>query len=315
MTILNVDNMASIWATCCNLSIRATSRNLRNTIPNHLQQNKIFQSSHTNRSFSTSSILQQKENDLEGLKQNPYYEKYSKKIEDVKSSAAKEYLKNISINGQTGSQEEGLLLTPDGKLGSKYDVARHNSLMSPEKKLENILDINLLDDKTSEEISVMWTEAHKDKTAIVAVIPADVWETLSSRFVEHNTFLLPLPKNNGYEYMVIQFEGKQAHFTSLCNYQRYGENSPECLNLVYYPDLVDTKGMVLMSGEYDKNTITFEEATCLSVQLLCYYGVNSEPKKLGHLERFTYNTEEFSHFDLIAELESSKNIPIPSSYR
>ena len=300
---------------CCNIAVRSSPRYLRNVPPNHLPRNEILPRRYKNRFFSTSCASHHKESDLEGLKNNPYYDKYSKKIEDVKNSAAKEYLKNLSINGQMGSQDEDILVTPDGELGSKYDVAKHNSLMSPEKKLENILDADLLGGKASEEISVMWTEAHLDKTAIVAVIPADVWETLSSRFLEHNTFLLPLPKNNGYEYMVIQFEGKQAHFTSLCNYQRYGENSPECLNLVYYPDLVDTKGMVLMSGEYDKNTITYEEATCLSVQLLCYYGVNSEPKKLAHLERFTYNTEEFSHFDLIAELESSKNIPLPSSYR
>ena len=298
--------------------IRATSRNMISTFTNYIsrsQQRIWFSSCSTTRLFTSTCIRQHKDGDLDELKKNPYYEKYSKKIENVKNSATKDYLKNISINGQMHQQEGDLLVTPSGELGSRQDIAKHNSLMSPEKKLEKILDVGLLSDKTPEEISKMWTEAHQDKTAIVAVIPADVWETLSSRFVEHNTFLLPLPRNDGYEYMVIQFEGKQAHFTSLYSYQRYGENSPECLNLVYYPDLVESKGMVLMAGEYDKNTMTYEEAMCLSVQLLCYYGVNSEPKKLAHLERFTYNTDEFSHFDLIAELESSKNIPIPSTYR
>ena len=310
--------MATICAICNSLMIRSSSRNLRNIFPNTVNkslQKRLNPSCNSTRLFTKSIIQHHKEGDLDELKKNPYYEKYSKKIEVVKSSATKDYLNNISINGQINTNEGDFLVTPSGELGSKHDVAKHNSQMSPEKKLEKILDVSLLADKTPEEISKIWTEAHQEKTAIVAVIPGDVWETLSSRLVEHNTFLLPLPRNDGYEYMVMQFEGKQAHFTSLYSYQRYGENSPECLNIVYYPDLVESKGIVLMSGEYDKNTITYEEATCLSVQLLCYYGVNSEPKKLAHLERFTYNTEEFSHFDLIAELESSKNIPIPSTYR
>ena len=306
--------MASICAICNNLMMRSATRTFRNTAPNFfkkIQQKELLDSSYTTRFLSTTCIRKHKDGDLEELRKNPYYEKYSEKIDNVK----KEYLRNMSINGHSGSQDGDLMVTSSGELGTKLDVAKHNSLMSPEKKLEKILDLDSIKDKTPEEISKMWTEAHQDKTAIVSVIPVDVWQTLSSRFIEHNTFLLPLPRNDGYEYMVIQFEGKEAHFTSLYNYQRYGENSPECLNLVYYPELVDSKGMVLMSGEYDKNTMTYEEATCLSVQLLCYYGVNSEPKKLAHLERFTYNTDEFSHFDLIAELENSKNIPLPSNYR
>ena len=76
-----------------------------------------------------------------------------------------------------------------------------------------------------------------------------------------------------------------------------------------------TTGIVLVAGEYDKNVITYEEASCLSVQILLYYGINSEPKKLAHLERFTYNTDDFSHLDLIAELEASKNVPLPQLFK
>merc|ERR1712038_1310171 len=99
---------------------------------------------------------------------------------------------------------------------------------------------------TTEEIALLWTDKHRDKKSVTAIIPADIWETLESRFSEHRTFLLPLPRNQGYEYFVVQFEGKEAHFTSLCNYQVYGENSPECLNLVHYTELLEDKHVVLM---------------------------------------------------------------------
>ena len=305
--------MANICTICKNVTIgfksAKTSKSL-NLIFTGIKRPKIVD---TKLYFSTSNI-REKENDLEDeLKKNPYYEKYSKKLDTIRESATAEYLKRLSVEGHMGSDKNNIMVTSTGEPGTNVDVFKHNLLMAPEKKLEKILEINSLMDKTTEEISCLWNEKHKN--AVTAIIPPDIWDTLSSRFLEHKTFLLPLPKNQGYEYFVVQFEGKEAHFTSLCNYQVYGENSPECLNLVYYTEILDDKDIVLMLGEYDTNALTYGEASCLSVQLFLYYGVNSEPKKLAHLERFSYNTEEFSHFDLIAELENSKNIPLPSMFK
>ena len=307
--------MANICTICKKVTIGFTSQKTNrslNLIFRSITRPKIVD---TKLLFSTSNI-REKENDLEdGLKKNPYYEKYSKKIDTITESATQEYLKHLSVDGQIGSDKNNIMVNSSGELATNIDVSKHNLLMSPEKKLEKIIEINSLMDKTTEEISILWNAKHKDRNAVTAIIPSDIWETLSSRFLEHKTFLLPLPRNQGYEYFVVQFEGKEAHFTSLHNYQVYGENSPECLNLVYYTEILDDKDISLMLGEYDTNALTYGEASCLSVQLFLYYGVNSETKKLAHLERFSYNTEDFSHFDLIAELENSKNIPLPSMFK
>ena len=266
--------------------------------------------------FSTTTTSRSKDSETDDLTKNPYYGKYAHKIEDLKqSSATLEYLRQIPIEGNVGSNKNHLMVTPDGQLGTGSDILRHNSKYLPEKKLEKILNIDELNDKCIEEISKLWNDKHDAKKAVTGILSAEVWQIFSSRIIEHNTFLLPLPRNQGYEFFVVQFDGKEAHFTSLYNYQVYGENSPEFLNLVHYTEILETKGLVLMSGDYDTNLITYEEASFLALQLVLYYGVTSEPKKLAHLERFTYNTEEFSHFDLIAELEDSKNIPHPSLLR
>ena len=55
--------------------------------------------------------------------------------------------------------------------------------------------------------------------------------------------------------MVVQFEGKEAHFTTLINFQAHTENAPECLTLIHYTDLAEEKGIVLMVGEYDVNVL------------------------------------------------------------
>ena len=57
---------------------------------------------------------------------------------------------------------------------------------------------------------------------------------------------------------MVKFEGNEAHFATLINYQAYGANAPECLTLVHYPELADEKGIVLMVGEYDTNMLVSE---------------------------------------------------------
>lgn len=68
-------------------------------------------------------------------------------------------------------------------------------------------------------------------------------------------FLFPLPRQQGYEFIIVQFAGNEAHFTTLINYQAYQANAPECLTIVHYPELAEDKGVVLMVGEFDKNVI------------------------------------------------------------
>ena len=55
--------------------------------------------------------------------------------------------------------------------------------------------------------------------------------------------------------------------------QTYGENSPECLTLVYYPDIADEKGIVLLRGDYDKNILVISLTTSFtcSVFLIIYH--------------------------------------------
>ena len=64
-------------------------------------------------------------------------------------------------------------------------------------------------------------------------------------------FLFPLPRGKGYEFIVVQFDGKEAHFTSLKNFKAHRENSPVCMSLIYFTELLEEKEIVLMLGEYD----------------------------------------------------------------
>jgi len=254
---------------------------------------------------------------MDDLQKNPYYSKYASKIAQMQKTSPEEFLNRLADlekekKGGDGSSDErgrGFSLPTKPKAPSKTE-----SSMKREKTLSDRLKMDLVKDKSKEEIADIWRQYHADKDCVSAVIPAEMYARMKERFQKYKTFLFPLPRKQGYEFIVVQFEGNEAHFATLINYQAYGANAPECLTLVHYPELADEKGIVLMVGEYDTNMLTREESSCLGVQALLYYGGVGE-KKSSLLHRFTFQTEEFDVFDLIAELDVSRNVPLAPLFR
>eukprot|EP00088_Acartia_fossae_P039398 TRINITY_DN41007_c0_g1_i1.p1 TRINITY_DN41007_c0_g1~~TRINITY_DN41007_c0_g1_i1.p1 ORF type:complete len:170 (-),score=39.90 TRINITY_DN41007_c0_g1_i1:239-748(-) len=163
--------------------------------------------------------------------------------------------------------------------------------------------LDLLHDKTKEEITELWTKHYSEKDAVCAVIPTETYKIMQGRFKEFNTFLFPLPRKNGYEFIMVQFQGNEAHFTTLINYQAHKENAPECLNLVHYTEFSESKGIVLMVGEFDKEVMTMLEAKCLADQVEIYYSRPS-PSKAELVRRFNKEPALFNHNHLIQELNN-----------
>lgn len=162
--------------------------------------------------------------------------------------------------------------------------------------------MDLLNDKTVDEIKHIWLEYHKTKDVIAAVITKDQFDQLMQRAKEYPLFLIPIPRSEGFEFIMLQFAANTVHFTPLLCYQAHKENAPECLNIVHYTELED-KGIVLMRGEYDINVLNAQEAQCLANQLQLYYAQNSE-SKLALLEKFNKHPDSFRHMDLIDELSN-----------
>ncbi|XP_062124268.1 ATP synthase mitochondrial F1 complex assembly factor 1 [Drosophila sulfurigaster albostrigata] len=239
---------------------------------------------------------------VEQLKEsNPYYSKYADKIAKMQQTSAEEFLDRIErvVNpikdGQSQARSYSELLNPKRKL-SKDDGEL------PHKKLSDIMKLELLEDKNAEEISKIWLEYHKTKDVLAATLTKAQYETLTSRAKEHPIFLLPLPRSEGFEFIMLQFAANTVHFTPLLAYQVHHENAPECLTLVHYTEVED-KGIVLMRGEYDSKVLTAQEAQCLANELQMFY-YKTDESKLKLLETFTKRPDEFKHMDLIKEVEN-----------
>lgn len=241
---------------------------------------------------------------LDDLKKNPYYDKYAGKIAQLQKEDPSSLLERIEEKTKVDTRT---IKPPDERDYSKLLEPKTKILESVQTKqesLEKIMKIDLIKDKNPDEIKTIWEQYHiqKDYT-IAAIIPSTDFDRMIESSQKYPLFLFPLPRSQGFEFIMCQFSENTVHFTPLLYYQIHKENAPECLTLTHYDDLKDSKGIVLMRGEYDTNIIDAKEAQCLVNQLQMYY-IQDEPEKKHLLEIFTKKPDEFKHMDLIKQLES-----------
>ncbi|CAH0582844.1 unnamed protein product [Chrysodeixis includens] len=254
--------------------------------------------------FSTTSIRMEKA--LENLKTNPYYEKYANRIADLQKTSPEEFMQRVEEQ-QKAKQSEKI-----NKFAS-VDTRQYSSILNPKEKLKetgevkgkalsDIFKIELVEDKDARDIQTIWEEYHKNKHVISATIPRETYTSLQDNMKQCPTFLFPLPRSQGYEFVMCQSYGNTVHFTPLLAYQVHKENAPECLTMVHYTELAE-KGIILMRGEYDKNVLSSQEAQCLANQFQMYYS-GKDTTKLQLIQTFTKSPDTFKHMDLIAQLEN-----------
>lgn len=241
---------------------------------------------------------------IEDLQANPYFEKYAHKIAALENTSQEEFLSRLKANEERKHTKKTDKTTSLPPLAGKPGLPKTSSNITTKPKvLSDVMKTELIEGKQSEEINTIWLEYHKNKDCIAASVPISNYELIKVRSELYPLFLLPLPREQGYEFILCQFSGNEVHFTPLISYQTHKENAPECLTIVYYPDLKETKGIVLMRGEYNKEVLTAMEAQCLANELQLYYGEENE-KRTRLLETFTNCPDDFRHMDLIANLES-----------
>lgn len=241
---------------------------------------------------------------LDELSNNAYFEKYADKIAKLQKTSPQEFLSRIDELKKKKAPKKQPEQITEGKFSQLLHPKKPlDRVEASEASLDKVMKIDLIKDKTPEEIKEIWHQYHIQKNFIAAVVPAEDYDEMEKRAKEFPTFLFPLPRQQGYEFMMLQFEKNAVHFTPLLYYQVHKENAPECLTITHYTELKDEKKIVLMRGEYDKNVIDLKEAQCLANQLQLYY-VRPNESQLELLRRFIKRPDEFKHMDLIKQIEN-----------
>lgn len=240
---------------------------------------------------------------LKDLEKNPYFDKYAKKITKLRQDDPSTFKNRVEDVGkkvkkpieQPKERQFSQMLNPKEKISAPAQT-KHESL-------NKVMKVDLIKDKSPEEIKSIWEEYHtKKEHCIAATIPSIDFDKLNEYSQKFPTFLFALPRSQGYEFIMCQFSQNTVHFTPLLYYQVHKENAPECLTITHYDEFKD-KGIILMRGEYDKNVLDGREAQCLANQLQMYY-IQEEPEKLKLMEIFVNKPDEFKHMELIKHIEN-----------
>ncbi|XP_062921086.1 ATP synthase mitochondrial F1 complex assembly factor 1 [Mobula hypostoma] len=260
------------------------------------------------RTFSLASSLSrvEKEQDLQA---NPFYSKYQNKIQELRRTkpdeyeariAKKEEVKRLPLGRSSQGEFVKLMEAKPKQLGERTSGKRPG--FTKHKTLQSILNLDMVKDKTPDEIAQIWNMYFASKNTISAVIPGTTFELMYSRSQRCPTFLYALPRQSGYEFFVGQWSTTELHFSSLINLQSLGENSPSQLIIYHYPDLQKEKGIVLLTAEIDTTFLSVQDAQCLANEAQLFYATDCQ-RTFNLVETFNHEPNDFKHMSVIAEIE------------
>ncbi|KAJ3275756.1 hypothetical protein HDV01_007223 [Terramyces sp. JEL0728] len=178
-----------------------------------------------------------------------------------------------------------------------------DKLPSYAKSLNEILKVELLETESKEKISEIWNAFHSSREACSASLDKQYYDKLHAKGKEYPMFVLPLPRDDGYEIYLLQFQGHQVYFTPLVEYQMNKENARPSFSITFYTDFAETKDLVLMLGERsDPNgSLQLKDAQHLIYQLQIFYVTGTKAQK-SQLEKFWKNPQTFNYEELIESL-------------
>ncbi|CAL1546639.1 unnamed protein product [Lymnaea stagnalis] len=269
---------------------------------------------HSTAFFSSGHKSLNKENSNEKLVDisvNPYFDKYKAKIQHMQNSSPDEFefkmkelsaLKNPKLKKSSSSSVDRQDAAQAVKVAPPTETAKSGVGMTRSEGLDSVMKLELIQDKTADEIIQIWSQYHSEKDCVYAVLKAAEYENLRTKSKECPVFLFPVPRPDGFEFILSQFDRSDVYFTPLAMFQVVRENAPPCLTLNHYTELLEEKGIVLMTGQYDSKVIKKELALSLVQQLSIFYGQNSKYFELVH--RFNYQPEKFQYQELIDALKT-----------
>ncbi|XP_063057029.1 ATP synthase mitochondrial F1 complex assembly factor 1 [Engraulis encrasicolus] len=244
------------------------------------------------------------------LDENPYYSKYEEKIRKLRSAKPQEFNARLEKRAERKPEPMGHSKQAEFVKHMEDEAERQRKLkgdsagFTKDKTLSSILNLEMVTDMSAEEIGKLWMQYFSTKDTISAVIPRAAFELIHGRAKTCPTFLYAVPQQEGYEFFVGQWAGNELHFSSLINVQTHGETAPSQLILYHYTDLMEDKGIVLMTAELDTKFVGVHQSQCLANQVQLFYG-SQRQETFQLVETFNHKPSDFKHMSVIAELEQS----------
>ncbi|KAM9325209.1 ATP synthase mitochondrial F1 complex assembly factor 1 [Gastrophryne carolinensis] len=231
--------------------------------------------------------------------ENPFYNKYREKIEQLRRSDPVAFEARMEKKKEVRAQPLGSSNQAEFARRIEEKVGSGKAAFTKNKTLDSILNLELVKDKSADEIKLIWNEFFSKKDLVFAVLPGEAFDVIWTRAQRCPSFLYAVPRAEGYEFFVGQWSGTELHFTSLINIQSVGDSAPSQLILYHYNELQGEKGIVLMTSELDTRFLGVQEAQCLANQVQLFYSSDA-----FHLvETFNHEPNSFRYMSVVSVLE------------
>ncbi|KAK3256327.1 hypothetical protein CYMTET_34530 [Cymbomonas tetramitiformis] len=184
-------------------------------------------------------------------------------------------------------------------------------------RLADIVDTDKLTAETPESIKQIWDKYHEDvtKDKIGAYLGKQEYETFVQRAAESPLFVFPLEKKSsvdgpsGFLTVLLQAQLPAVHFTPLSDYQSLGQRSTSILSVNHYPELAESKGIVLSRGDFASSPtgekLSLLEGKKLLAMAYLYY---LNPGFYKRVWCMNHDPEKFSFDELSEELGLLQNL-------
>ncbi|XP_031234106.1 ATP synthase mitochondrial F1 complex assembly factor 1 isoform X2 [Mastomys coucha] len=207
------------------------------------------------------------------LEANPFYDRYRDKIQQLRRSDPAAFESRLEKRSEFRKQPVGHSKQSDfiKCVEQKTDAVGKQPMskgFTKDKTLNSVFNVEMVKDKTTEEIKQIWQQYFSAKDTVYAVIPKEKFDLIWNRAQSCPTFLCALPRRDGYEFFVGQWTGTELHFTALINIQNVAE------------------------------------AQCIANQVQLFYATDRK-EIFGIVETFNFRPNEFKYMSVIAELEQS----------
>ncbi|KAJ9081433.1 hypothetical protein DSO57_1014730 [Entomophthora muscae] len=242
-----------------------------------------------------------------------YKEKLAKKAKQEGVSSIEELIKKHTQSATPHKSANPEAVATTNPIQKDGDSTPRKLKKSSEKlggSLSKIMKVEFLVNETPESISQIWTTHHIDKECLSAVVPGATYKSLLKKIQKCPQFLIPLPREEGHEFYFMQTHFHQIYFTSLLEYKTHGSQARPHLILTHYPELLDSKDIVLMRGDLGNDPSDFHGRIPLSLpdaKLLVYlfqqFYITGGPEKQKLVEVFNTAPSQFDHQKLLEEAD------------
>lgn len=130
--------------------------------------------------------------------------------------------------------------------------------------LEKVVRLELFQQETPEKVKEIWHDYHRSRYCLAGVIDYPQFLTIHQKVAQYPTFAVPmLRRNGGVEFFFFQQVENYWLFTPLAQYKLHGTKATPVFSVVFYTELSDEKGVVLMRSKIDPEFMDIMEAQFL----------------------------------------------------